>query len=229
MEEHGFSSFKTDNPKMSVILLCEKLYPISLRNKIKEDLDFLPNLKKDWKTYIKHMCKQAEHVDKGSDTKSKTNSSGSRTAIDTKSSKSSGNKNGHTNNQSDNQNPPKCLNPKCDGYHLLRYCLKTNVEGKKELYKKYREEKQKKQAAKKVQDPHENDQERNNDRISTLFSAVFAENITTTVCADLGSDINLMCPNLLVQLIERSSTIEVTFFERPRRFYLAVSTDSTDN
>lgn len=45
MEESGFQSFRNENPKMATSLLADKLYPLALRTKIKDDFEFMPKLK----------------------------------------------------------------------------------------------------------------------------------------------------------------------------------------
>lgn len=171
------------------------------------------------------MAKQAENIDKGG----RQQSGGPSTA--TKTSKSGKKKeykdqekvSDENNRKNDKAESPKCLNDKCDKLHYIKDCDITVVDEKKRLIKKYREEKAKR-AAKRVQ----GDESSSNKKVeqadnSTLFETVFAEKVHTVVCADLGSDINLMCPGVLHELETQKAKLTVEHINPPMKFELAVT------
>ena len=67
MANIGYDSFREKNPKKAIELITDCLYPLSLRAKIQSDLEYIPSIQKDWKSFLIHTAKQAEHVQVGSD------------------------------------------------------------------------------------------------------------------------------------------------------------------
>lgn len=59
---------------------------------------------------------------------------------------------------------------------------------------------------------------------SALVDATFAGKITRKLCAESGSNINLLPPDVLADLVSRKADITVTRFAAPKRYELAVST-----
>ena len=56
---------------------------------------------------------------------------------------------------------------------------------------------------------------------SGVIEAMFAKNFKTILCADGGSDINLVSPEILQDLMEKDARVKVTEFESPKQFGLA--------
>lgn len=60
---------------------------------------------------------------------------------------------------------------------------------------------------------------------STLLNAMFANCVSRNICADIGSEINLMSPDVLSMLVEKGAKLSVLLFRAPSKYGLAISKD----
>ena len=233
MENIGHRSFKEDNPKMTVTHITEALYPPRLWELVEKDLEYRPKLKKDVQAFIKFVEEQAEHVDKvrswnitGKNGKPKTKDSNDKkkgsSGVNAGFYKSSG----KDNNRTITKRPPLCLYSKCrkdNKYHFLRNCTEcTDPEERKRLLNEFRAEQKGKTRILK-------DKERNVEDSTTLMKATFAETLTKVLCADSGSDVNLIGPKDLAALLSSGAEVKVKKFHAPRQYQMAAEEDIDDN
>ena len=64
---------------------------------------------------------------------------------------------------------------------------------------------------------------------STLVRAMFAKSVSRILCADEGSDINLLPKDLLEELMEKGAVLKTSKFATPRRYGLAIDNDESGN
>ena len=251
MADNGYESFREKNPKKAIELLVGSLHPAALKEQIKSDLEYKPTIKKDWKAFLMHAAKMAEHIQLGQDSAARVGS-----AQDKKEPRKAkhgkvqndpqvpghhkagekGNRSGaSTSAQTDQKRPPKCLNEACSEYHLVRDCKMTSAELAKKLVQQQREKKQADmRAAKAVRsnsspDVPEGSHVTRAQMNSTLFRACFAQVSECIVCADIGSDINLLPPTLLNELQDSGAKMTVVKFAKVRAYGLAVTENADGN
>ncbi len=96
----------------------------------------------------------------------------------------------------DDDKLPKCLNPRCNGRHLVKNCPNTSEELKKklltELYANVKESRFDRKNKLALNMMHGTSSHN-----SSLFTGIFCDNISVVVMADNGSDDNLMPPHVL--------------------------------
>ena len=111
----------------------------------------------------------------------------------------------------------------------MKQCTNTPEENKKELLREYHAEKkrQKEKAEKDRASTRAVRDEAGADiaRHSSLFRACFAQKSEHTICADSGSDINLLPPTVLRELQEVRAEMTVVMLPAPRSSGLAVKDD----
>lgn len=228
MEEIGYGTFRESNPKMAAKLLASRLHPKALQSQIISDFDYVPKLKSNWKFFLKYVATQAEHIEKGQASLARAEGTKKSEGGGTKQRKAETEKG--RGKHSDKDKPkkgvekplPDCLNKECDGKHYLRDCTKTSKERKKELYKEYRDKKAANEdKARYVKHPDTSE--------SSMIDAVFAEVETRAVCADTGSCINLMPPDLFASLTSKGACMKVNKFDINRKFGMAVKKDGNSN
>lgn len=176
-----------------------------------EHLEYQEGLKSNIKAYIRLLCQEAVIHDKikvkaGAKTKPKTEKrlqDGEESGADA----------------SSKRTPPLCLYQEFASqgkHHYVRNFHRCSKEEAERLLKEQRSKTRKKAKVlkKTVFVVEEN---------STRMDATFPETIVRRLCADNGSDINLMPPDLLASLIEKRANIQVTSFKSIRKFGLAAS------
>ena len=102
----------------------------------------------------------------------------------------------------------------------MKDCKNTSEEKKLELLREYRAAKKAKKeqgGAKAVRTSAQSDKSLD----STLFRACFADKVEETVCADIGSDINLLPPAVLHYLEQNGAKMTVVKLPKLRSFGLA--------
>lgn len=100
-------------------------------------------------------------------------------------------------------------------------CKKCEDQAEKDRL--LQEHRDKKKAATVVRDEKEQSQED-----SAIINATFAGTVTRDTCADLGSDINLLPPDVLSVLISERADVNITVFNVPRQYGMAVQTSTED-
>lgn len=231
----GYGDFKVKNPKKTVKLLQERLYPPGLKDAMLQHLEYQPGLKGKLRDYIVLLEKEAVVHEKyragrGNSARGELqNNSGSRNTTRPSSgrrnSRNDGPSNGGGSNAQGNRqgrggngrSVPLCLNPKCakEGKrHWVRDCEDTSDEYRKRLLKENAEKKGK--MARLARRPGGSEAKDN----SVVMSAVFGGAVTASVCADGGSDVNLMSPDLFARLVEGRVDMEVRRFNSPQSLRL---------
>ncbi len=56
---------------------------------------------------------------------------------------------------------------------------------------------------------------------------MFAQKVERILCADGGSDINLMPPDLFEELEKKEALMNITEYQKPRRYNLVLSTNTS--
>ena len=232
MADIGYESFRSDNPKKAIELLTDCLFPIALRLQVKNDLDYIPKIRKNWKEFLTHAANMAEHIQRGNDSAARVSKSTVQQERKAKSNRSKGNgkkggaKHEEKSDQKKSDRPlPKCLNSDCEEHHYMSDCKNTPADKKKELLRQFREKKraEERQAGAKAVRTDTADAR---SRDSTLFRACFGRKVEETLCTDIGSDINLMPPSLFKDLKSAGATMEVVKFAKVRSYNLAVENDA---
>ena len=67
MSSIGFETFREKNPKKAIKQIIGAVYPMALRTKIMNDLEYSPEIKQDWKKFLSHLAQTAEVVQQGLD------------------------------------------------------------------------------------------------------------------------------------------------------------------
>ena len=107
---------------------------------------------------------------------------------------------------------PDCLNKKFEKKHYVKDCDITNKEEAKRLLKDVFEARknEKLTSARRVSDH------------STESDAVFADLVSAKICANTGSDINLLQDTLVADFIGKKADVKAITFDKPRRFSVAL-------
>lgn len=177
MADVGFGKFRENNQKKAIELLTDHIHPPALKQQIKADLEFIPKIRKEWKVFLNHAVKQAEHMQRGLDSAArvakaltkpdaKADGKKSQRSKPVESYRNSG-KHSQTESGKLSRDLPKCLNEDCKELHYIKYCYNTSDEKKRELFEQFRENKKAAQAAKAVRKNAELD----NGLHSALFRA----------------------------------------------------------
>lgn len=231
MASIGYLEFRSDNPKKAIKHLVSAMKPLALKAQLEEDLEYSRDIGRDWKKFLSHAVETAENIQKElqslkragyvhqeneskPEKQDKNVKKGNRT-------KKSSQKSEESLKQSDSAEEKKvvCWNDQCKGPHTLKDCKVTSEDRKKEIVAEKRKARAEKSARRLAGDG----KEINN---STLFRATFGKGVSRVVCADGGSDINLMPPSVLENLLEENKDLEVTYFKEPRKFGLAAQQSS---
>lgn len=243
LDEVGYGSFKTANPKKTIQLMQERLHPKLLKSTMSRHLEYQEGVKKDLRAYVKLLCKEAKTCDrlwteKGGNVSGSINGSG-RSAPSSSQGKGGRNRKTDSHEKSpgskshgeskerpkkNEKQPPLCLHPihKEQGIrHWLRDCGLTS----KEEAIKFLEEARKKKSSR-IAEAIDEVQEDPTDS-STRMEALFAGKQTRVLCADGGSDINLMPQELFTCLLSEGAEMRVSHFQQVRQFGLGTK-DSVD-
>lgn len=227
LESIGYDDFKEDNPKKTVKLLQEKLYPRKLKTVMQKALDYQESLQSDVSGYVRLLCSEAAAHDKyqmDTDSDKAGSSRGHRGRSDNKE-KGNKDKGGSVKDKEDSPNtkskyPHLCLNEECAEKglrHPVMRCNKTRRERSIELLEKHKKQLEDKRKVGQVSDSVGEGTEK-----STLINASFANVLLRIICTDIGSDINLMGPDLLTDLLEKGAKVSVREYSTPRNFNLAI-------
>lgn len=109
---------------------------------------------------------------------------------------------------------PDCLNPACLGKNRIKHCPKTTKGLAKKLLGECFNARLK--AARNVGSEGSAGD-------STRIAGTFASNLPSVMCTDIGSDINLMSENTLVQLIDVKDDMTLQKFDRSKNYAMAAS------
>lgn len=223
----GYGKFKESNPKKMVRLICEKLKPLQLRRVMERRLDYDEKLAANLKGFIKIACKEAVSC---------------QTYVTSKRHKDTVPPL-HTNADTGNDGAPKpsrkapvCLWPphkEKDLRHFLRDCRNCPEDEKRALLKKNREEREKKNdASDALKKTTENFSKRvalppdvPSGKSSVLFTATYGGKVQEILCADNGSDMNLMGADLLKRIQTNGGKVVVTKFKNPLLYSMAANLD----
>jgi len=213
LESVGYGAFKEKNPKMTVKLLTKYLYPKHFKDCIKEALEYQEALENDVLGFVEMLCEQAVGYDKFARKDKSTPTPAADAGVDPKDKK--------TNPKpvvNDPKKRPLCLNKECAAKGIHHYVTtECKLTSKKEAERLVREHKEKKAGgAKRV---GRNDIESN----STLINATFGNKIERVICADNGSDVNLLPSDLLKKLEDAGADMKVRLYDTPKVYNLAVS------
>lgn len=212
LEGVGYGDFKKNNPRKTIKLIQEKLYPVTLREALKERVELRDSLGKDLHKFIAALIEEAE--------------------IDSKRKRSSGyhgnsvkkeTKTGESSSSTQSKFIPICLYPPCQRKgvrHHIRDCRECSKEEGEKLLKEFMDKKYSKKV-KKAFDSVLSDASKTS---SIHVETTFANSVTRIVCNDIGSDINLMPSSLFTTLPARGAEVEVKVLAVPGKFGLAVMT-----
>ena len=240
LEGVSYGDFKDRNPRKTIELIQEKLYPPMLKSSMKEQLEFQEDLKTNLKAYVKLLCKEARVCEKAIKSHTSYDAGLSDTKIRRPNKKmgKGANYNGAkpskvtlTGRSEDQRKvPPLCLNSTHIGKGIRHYLNECDITGKEQAERPLKEYKEKRRASK-VSDTRCNvDFSNMVEESSTKMNAQFGGTVTKMLCADGGSDINLMDDVLLAALTAAGADMKLTVFRHPQTFGLSTkqSTDGSE-
>lgn len=181
LEQVGYDNLKDVNPKKTISLLQQHLYPIRFKEVMIKSLEYHENLKSDVNCYVEILIEEAKAFEKyGKDlTKQKFNGVGDHK-------KRFNDKRGNQDESKDDKQLPICLNPIHKAQHKrcnIWKCEITSKEEARKLLKEHREEKSKR----KVQAVFDqNEDQTDTEESSTLIEAKFGDSCNRVICADNG-------------------------------------------
>ena len=219
-------------PEASISIFFSKLEPEALRRRMALDCGLDKDLRSnDSMVYVRRVCKRAKEVEdivavmgrakrhaeeEVEETEKKTKKkkhgkAGRRREADEKEGKDE---------KTQKPSLPKCLNPACSEFHLVRKCPKTSPEEATRLIDARRRQKNRDRA--KRDSPGEGDGGRQVRRVAAssrntnIFNVQFrGSDKVYTLCADTGSDMNLLPNTVLIDLEQDSSCLEVELVRPP--------------
>lgn len=111
---------------------------------------------------------------------------------------------------------PSCLNPKCNEHHWLYECPITSDEQRKELTAAYHAQKKARAKSSKGNDGNVGQLSRHDrNENSSLFSGTFCDGtVHVDVLADQGSDVNLMPPETLEDMMRHDPHVQAEVLDR---------------
>ena len=218
LESVGYGTFWEKNPEQTIKIMQSRLYPSGLKSAMQERLEFQEGLKKDVNKYVTLLCKEADLQDrisfarKGHRHKKGTDSHEDKSTGSTSTEHSSGSKR--------KQKTFLCLNPTCKAQNVshvggVKNCPNTPADEANKMLREFLKEKRNRTNKVHSTDPADDN--------STMIGASFAGAVNATLCADGGSDINLLPPSVFAQLLERRAHMRVTKYDKVRKFALAAS------
>lgn len=101
-------------------------------------------------------------------------------------------------------------NDYCKSPHALKYCTKTSMDRKKEMYEEHEKNRH---AEKCVADDF-------SEFHNALLHSTLRENVSCVLCADGCADINLMSQNLLEKIVKEGNYSTLIEFNPPRKYDL---------
>ena len=229
-------SHRFQSPKKTVQLLQEKLFPKTLMSVMQQELEYQETLRKDVVEYVDMLCidsKACEKYKHEEKPRSKDNSNGKTSGNKFGGASGPSNKDkGKTENrgtrETDRRNGkqrPLCLSPVCERegrrHYVIDECEWTSRKHGEKLLEEFK--------AKKAKDHNGNSANRvcnhreDASLKSTMVEAMFAKKVKKILCADGGSDVNLISPEILQDLLEKGTRVKVTEFESPKQFGLAAT------
>ena len=216
------------NPKKTIELLQEHLYPKRLRSTLAKAIEYDEKLGIDVKLYVKRLCSEAlasEQFIQNTRMTSRENTNHPKYRKTIRESPSMKRKqmDRRLDHRPSKQQklPPLCLHEECakkGRRHYMRDCKEVTLEEGRRLIMEY---KAKNGSAKKI-----SALSTAADADSTKINALFAVLESHVLCADNGSDINLIPSNLLSSLLRKGAMIEVKTLKTPRRYGLAAVTSA---
>lgn len=233
----GHGEFKDTNPKKTIKLIQDHLYPSCLQKAMNEHLEYQEGLSKNVNAYVNTLCIEAvtqEKVRLAVKNGKPGDKTGARVRVGHHVNTETSRRNSRFDN-ADNGNRTKtpmsgvskpremlCLNFACKKAgkkHVggVRNCPDTSPEEASRLILEFCKSR-KNRAAKMVKQ-----QELTKDTTAdtTRMGVLFAGKIESILCADGGSDINLLPRRLFRCLLEKRADMKVRNYEKARRFPLA--------
>jgi len=213
LESVGYGAFKEKNPKMTVKLLTRYLYPKKFKEMVESALEYQEPLESDVPGFVELMCEQALGLDKFG-----AKSTRHTQPIPTPTNNPKGTDQNNNTTPATSKKRPLCLNPICakEGkkHFVMTECDRTTKSEAERLIREYKDKKSK--ASKRVGSNESNGN-------STLVNATFGHKIERMICADNGSDINVLPPDLLRELEESGAKMKVRKYDQPKIYHLAVA------
>ena len=209
LESIGCIDFRTDNPKKTVQLLLQRIQTPALRSEMKKRIQFDVSLEKNVKSFIRILTAEARSCQKYGPIQSQKTSNGAGkqdSSVPNRQPKplaptsaSATSSDADLKKGKDGRKVPICLLPahrEKGVRHYVRDCPDCTPQKEKKLVeefkKKSNEDCKEVQRAKSTNSLQPKIDRCNGDEPGVLFSAVFGGKIRETVCADIGSDANLM-------------------------------------
>lgn len=246
LESVGCASIQKSNPKKTIKLIQERLYPKRLRDEMDLKLEYNTLLKSDLKAYMKVLRKEAVVVDRFAkiDTSTRDKAvrghhnggrkSGNNQKEPTGQHKKIGDTEGSASGTAGQEGKaskqlPVCLWPPCAKLglrHFVSTCDKCPKDKVAELLEERRKKRGGKSAA--IRESEGSQRDGDVENTSTLVRTTFNAAVTRVLCTDIGSDINLMPPELCEEISEKDKELQILHFKTPRKFRLAASEDAND-
>ena len=121
------------------------------------------------------------------------------------------------------RSPPKCLNTKCDGYHLLKHCPKTSLEERRTLLEHWRESRAAGSLKAMAQTPEATKEVRSPQASPEVLKGVLADTVDVLVNLDSGAAHSALSVTHLDACNKAQLFIPIQTLEVPIEMRLAVN------